>query len=93
MNLILRPRGSGKTKELIKFALDNNCSILAFTPSKVNSLKEKSLVYFGQAVPVILYPEPCSGSVVVDDVEEVLPQLIKLIYPEATLEGFAQSTD
>lgn len=93
MKVILWPRGSGKTRELIRFALDNNYSILAFTPSKASSLREKSLAYFGCSVPVIQYPEQCSGPVVVDDAEEVIPQLLHLIYPEAVLKGFTQSAD
>lgn len=46
----------------------------------MNSLKEKSQAYFGEDVEVIdfLEAQTYQGSILLDDADEVLPQLVKL---------------
>lgn len=57
MKIICKSNYSGKTKELIKESLDKNIPILALTLRKENSLKEKSIAYFGKVVSTINYLE------------------------------------
>ena len=53
MKIVCRSNCSGKTKELIKESLETGIPILALTPRKAASLKEKSIAYFGENVKVI----------------------------------------
>lgn len=70
---------SGKTKEIIKRSLETGNPILALTPTKARSLKEKSLAYFGEDVKIISAEELklYSGAVCIDDVDEVITPLLQ----------------
>lgn len=93
MKRIERARGTGKTKELIEYALENDCTILAFTAQKAASLREKSIAYFGKPVRVSYGDEPdLQGKVLIDDLDGFLPCIIRHLYPDATLEGWALTT-
>ena len=82
VKIICRQNCSGKTKELIKESLETGNPILALTPMKMNSLKEKSQAYFGEDVEVIDFIEAQTyqGNILLDDVDKVLPELIKLAF-------------
>lgn len=47
MKIIANRNCTGKTKALIKESLETGNPILAITPMKANSLREKSQAYFG----------------------------------------------
>ena len=95
MKVIARDRCTGKTKELIRYALDNDYAILAFTPTKVGSLREKSIAYFNEEVKVVFFADlnDYEGVVLIDDVDEVLPQLVQLLSPTVSLGGYCFNLD
>lgn len=70
---------TGKTKKLIRESLNTGNPILALTPTKAQSLKEKSLSYFGETVKVITFPEVRSyqGKILIDDLDEIISELLK----------------
>lgn len=70
---------TGKTKELIKLSLTTGAPILALTATKTNSLKEKSMVYFGEDVKVITLDEArnYSGSILIDDLDETISTILQ----------------
>ena len=70
---------TGKTKELIKTSLTTGNPILALTATKASSLKEKSLAYFDKEVKVVTLEEikNYSGSVLIDDLDEVVSNLLQ----------------
>lgn len=93
MKRIERARGTGKTKEIIEYALKNDCTILAFTASKAASLREKSLAYFGKPVKIAYGPDfDVQGKVLIDDLDGFLPCLVRHMYPDAILEGWSLTT-
>lgn len=79
MKIICRSNCSGKTKELIRESLDTKIPILALTSRKENSLKEKSIAYFGEVVDTVncIDARDYKGPVLIDDIEEVLDVLVK----------------
>lgn len=87
MKIICRQNCSGKTKELIKESLDKDIPILALTPMKENSLKEKSQAYFGEELKVInfLEAQTYDGDILIDDVDEILSQLVRLAFKNDSL--------
>lgn len=95
MKMICRSNCSGKTKELIKESLDTGIPILALTQRKEQSLKEKSVAYFGEIVKTISYEEAQTykGKVLLDDVEKVLDTLVKCTFKNSDIqvEGIAMS--
>ena len=50
MKRIIRSRGCGKTYDLIKYALDNDVSIVSYSVATAKSIKEMSIKYFGKEV-------------------------------------------
>lgn len=90
MKVIAGQNCTGKTKELIAYSLENDIPIIAFSTTKVNSLIEKSKVYFGRIVDARYYLDMLdySGKVLIDDLDEVLPDIMRLILPNAAVEGF-----
>lgn len=70
---------TGKTKELIKLSLATDTPILALTATKTNSLKEKSVAYFGEDVKVITLDEArsYSGSILIDDLDETISAILQ----------------
>ena len=57
MIIISGQRGTGKTKELIAYCLDNNCAIACKTPEREREIIEKSICYFNQKVKTILFDQ------------------------------------
>ena len=55
MIIISGQRGTGKTKELIAYCLDNNCAIACRTPERETEIIEKSICYFNQRVKTVLF--------------------------------------
>lgn len=90
MKIIIGKNATGKTKELIKYSLDNNIPILAVTKSKADSLREKSLAYFSKPANVITMPDLLDNTeisaVLVDDVEKAFAVLLQTYYsPESNI--------
>ena len=79
MKIICRENCSGKTKELIKESLETGVPILALNSRTEASLKEKSMAYFNEVVNVLNYNDAkeYQGSVLIDDVEQVLSILVQ----------------
>ena len=79
MKIVCRSNCSGKTKELIKESLETGVPILALTSRKAQSLKEKSMAYFGEVVDTIdaIDAKSYQGKILIDDVEKVLDILIQ----------------
>ncbi len=90
MKIIAGQNCTGKTKELIQYSLENDTPILVFSPTKAESLIEKSKVYFGQVVQVVYYKDAAEyeGAVLIDDLDEVLTQMLQLAFPNLSVEGF-----
>ena len=80
MKIIANKNCTGKTKELIKESLETGAPILALTPLKENSLKEKSQAYFNEDVNVlnIESAKTYDGNVLIDDIDEVLTTLLQI---------------
>jgi hypothetical protein len=57
MIIISGQRGTGKTKELIAYCLDNNSAIACRTPEREREIIEKSICYFNQKVKTILFDQ------------------------------------
>lgn len=95
MKIISRSNCSGKTKELIRESLDTGVPILALTPRKEASLKEKSIAYFNEMVNTIGYEEAKTykGKILIDDVEKILDTLIKHTFSnnDISVEGMTLS--
>ena len=81
MKIIANKNCTGKTKELIKESLETNTPILALTPLKERSLKEKSLAYFNKNVNVLNVEEAktYSGNILVDDLDKNISDILKLL--------------
>lgn len=72
---------TGKTRRLIEDSLATGNPILALTPIKAASLKEKSIAYFGKEVTTIDLEElkSYSGSIYIDDLDEVLTSFLQVL--------------
>ena len=68
MNIIAREPCSGKTKELIKMALDRNIPILCLTESQARSIQEKSQCYFGSIAPICTMHDILDGELTISEV-------------------------
>ena len=81
MKIIANKNCTGKTKELIKESLETNTPILALTPLKERSLKEKSLAYFNKNVNVLNVEEAktYSGNILIDDLDKNISDILKLL--------------
>lgn len=80
MKIIIGKNDSGKTRTLIKQSLDLGIPILALYDSKADSLRSKSLSYFGKIVHVVTLQDLAdgsySGSILVDDIEKAFATLL-----------------
>ena len=72
MIIISGQRGTGKTKELISYCLDNNCAIACRTPERETEIIEKSICYFNQKVKTVLFDQlkGSSENIALDDAWE-----------------------
>ena len=57
MIIISGQRGTGKTKELIAYCLDNDCAIACKTPEREMEIVRKSIRYFNQRVKTVLFSQ------------------------------------
>lgn len=57
MIIISGQRGTGKTKELIAYCLDNDCTIACRTPEREREIVAKSIGYFNQKVKTVLFDQ------------------------------------
>lgn len=92
MKIIANKNCTGKTKELIRESLDTNTPILALTPLKANSLREKSISHFNEEVNVIDFEglKNYNGNILIDDIDEVIGSILKksLNNPNIDISGF-----
>lgn len=100
MKIIVRPNNSGKTRDLIEYALETNTPIFAITDSKAKSLREKSLAYFEKPVQIVtlidIIENTYNGDVLIDDIEKCFKILLDaLVDGESaiTIAGFSASED
>lgn len=79
MKIIAGKNCTGKTKELIKESLDTKVPILALNSMKENSLREKSMAYFGEELNVIHLEDLKSykGKFLIDDLDEVISEIFR----------------
>ena len=80
MIIISGQRGTGKTKELIAYCLDNNCTIACRTPER--EIIEKSICYFNQKLKTVLFDQMKgkSENIALDDAWEDFLSLFKKEY-------------
>lgn len=80
MKLIVGNNDSGKTRALIKHSLDTGIPIFALYDSKAESIRAKSLSYFGRPVFVVtpndLTQNNYTGDILVDDIEKAFTMLL-----------------
>ena len=80
MKIIAREQCSGKTKELISIAIENNIPILCFSESQKKSILEKSLVYFNSVAPTCSLNDIIDysiESVLIDNLDKAISYFIK----------------
>ena len=81
MKLITGKNDSGKTRELIRYSLEKDIPIFALYTSKAESIRAKSMNYFGKVVKVItpndISHNECVGDILVDDLESVFITLLE----------------
>lgn len=90
MKIIAGQNCTGKTKQLIEYALENELPILVFSRSKADSLVEKSMAYFGRVVSTLHYTDAAeyTGAVLIDDLDQVISYAVQLAFPNLSIEGF-----
>ena len=79
MKIIARPSCTGKTKELIEYAIETNIPILCLTQSKAKSITEKAQAYFNSVVPICTLKDIVNTvipAVLIDDAEKALNELL-----------------
>jgi hypothetical protein len=80
MKLIVGKNDSGKTRELIKYSLDNDIPIFALYDGKAESIRAKSVSYFGKRARVITPNDLTTGEpvgeILVDDLEKAFAMLL-----------------
>lgn len=81
MKIIVGKVGSGKTKELIGYALQENLPILTLTKQKEASLIEKSLAYYDKIVTVLDLEsaKEYKGDILVDDIDKAFNIMLSQI--------------
>lgn len=84
MKRIIRSRGYGKTYDLIKYALENDVSIVTYSVASAKHIKEMSIKYFGKEVKVYSLTEwqmdGChqkNENYVIDEIELAVRWLLK----------------
>ena len=82
MNIIIGIAGSGKTKDLIKKAIDEQLPIFEVDPKRALKLKERAMSYFGETVEVYTLETigDYSGKILVDDLDKAFVTLVELIH-------------
>ena len=82
MIIISGQRGTGKTKELIAYCLDNNCAIACRTPERETEIIEKSICYFNQRVKTVLFDQlkGSNENIALDDAWEDFLSLFRKEY-------------
>ena len=82
MIIISGQRGTGKTKELIAYCLENNCTFACRTPERESEIIEKSICYFNKRVKTILFDQLRGRreNIALDDVLEDLLSLLREKY-------------
>jgi hypothetical protein len=100
MKIIVGKNVTGKTKELLRYSLDNNIPILAVTGSKANSLREKSLAYFSRPADVVTLTDLAENveisRILVDDIEKAFTALLQMHFAlesNFSIEGFTATED
>jgi hypothetical protein len=80
MKLIVDKNDTGKTRMLIEQSLSQDVPIFALHNSKAESLRAKSLSYFGKVVRVVLPQDltmhEYSGPILVDDLDRAFYTLL-----------------
>jgi hypothetical protein len=80
MKIIVGKNDSGKTRALIKQSLDLDIPIFVLYENKAESLRAKSISYFGKVVKTITANDLSSGSykgdILVDDMEKAFNTLL-----------------
>lgn len=79
MKLIVDKNCTGKTRALIKQSLETDTPIFALYQSKVESLREKSLCYFGKIVRVVTpqdFADGYTGPILIDDLDKTFYTLL-----------------
>lgn len=78
MKRIIRSRGNGKTYDLIKYSIENDCTIICATTKQCKSIEDMALKYFGTEVktcPIYRWEDFSIGKVnkkyTVDELEMV----------------------
>jgi hypothetical protein len=100
MKIIVGKNATGKTKELLRYSLDNNIPILAVTGSKANSLREKSLAYFSRPANVLTLTDLAENAeiskVLVDDIEKAFAVMLQTHFSaksNISIVGFTATED
>lgn len=82
MKLIVGKNDTGKTRELIRQSLDSGIPIFAIHDGKANSLRDKSLSYFGKPVSIVTQNDFLTGNycgdILIDDIEKVCTALLAM---------------
>jgi hypothetical protein len=80
MKIIVGKNDSGKTRALIKQSLELDIPIFALYDGKAESLKAKSISYFGKTVRVVTPGDfannSYTGDILVDDMEKAFSALL-----------------
>lgn len=82
MNIIIGTAGSGKTKDLIKKAIDEQLPIFEVNPKRALKLKERAMSYFGETIEVFTLETigDYTGKILVDDIDKAFAALVELIH-------------
>ena len=82
MHIIIGTAGSGKTRDLIQKAIDEQLPIFEVDPRKALKLKERAMKYFNQTVTVYTLETigDYSGKILVDDIDKAFATLVELIH-------------
>lgn len=82
MKIIVGKNDTGKTRELIKQSLDTDIPIFALYESKADSLRAKSMSYFGKCVKVLTVNDfllqNYHGDILVDDLDKSFHSLLSM---------------
>ena len=82
MNIIIGTAGSGKTRDLIKKAIDEQLPIFEINPKRALKLKERAMSYFGETIEVFTLETigDYTGKILVDDIDKAFAALVELIH-------------
>ena len=82
MNVIIGTAGSGKTKDLIKKAIDEKLPILEINPLRAKKLRERAMTWFGESIEIFDLETigDYSGQILVDDIDKAFSLLVDMIH-------------